>query len=395
MTVQSGWRTATKGALGDFKGYLHKFDQELTLEANALRNMPLVESVEVNEDSLKKNWAMYAHESLEGIYKSVKSDDMPYYKISVQKMNGKLVGAVLETDSKAWKSGEVKAYFEPTASDNLYSVKWLMGNKTSQETFAVMKNEALFSVDLKDMETGKNTPSLFIKTFPTNKTEIKASEEYNPNKVKATGSGFFVSSDGIIATNYHVVSDNKKIEVVFLKDDGKSATYEASVILQDKINDIALLKIKDSSFIMIKPVPYKIIDKSNIGESVFTIGYPLSSIMGTNCKVSNGIISAQSGIDDDVRFLQITAPIQPGNSGGPLFNKDGDVIGITSAKLNGRAIGVGVENVNYAIKSSYLASLYNMTKNPTKLTVVSKILSKTLEGQIKQLKSFVCLIKTY
>lgn len=395
MSVQSGWRTATREALSGFKTYAYKFNPTATVEANMLRNMPSVESVKIDEDSLKRSWALQSHEPLEGIYKSMQSESMPYYKIAIQKRGGKLIGAILETDSKAWKIGEIKAYFEPTASADLYSVKWLMGNKTSEETFAMIKESALLSIDLKDMETGKNRPSLFIKTFPTNTAEVKTSEDYNPNRVKATGSGFFITSDGVIATNYHVVSDSKKIEVVLSEDNGKSTTYEASVIIQDKINDIALLKIKEPTFSMVKPVPYKIVDKTNVGESVFTIGYPLSSIMGTNYKVSNGIVSAQSGIDDDIRFLQVTVPIQPGNSGGPLFNKDGDVIGITSSRLNGKAIGVGVENVNYAIKASYLMSLYSMTKDPTKLTLLSKIPSKTLESQVKQLKSFVCLIKTY
>ena len=102
-------------------------------------------------------------------------------------------------------------------------------------------------------------------------------------------------------------------------------------------------------------------------EKVFTIGYPLNDVMGSNYKVTDGIISSKSGIEDDVRYYQISVPLQPGNSGGPLFNKDGNIIGITSARLNSQAVGTQVENVNYAIKSSYLLNLYNMLPNSIKI----------------------------
>jgi S1-C subfamily serine protease len=117
--------------------------------------------------------------------------------------------------------------------------------------------------------------------------------------------------------------------------------------------------------------------------------------MGSNYKVTDGIISSKSGIADDVRYYQISVPIQPGNSGGPLFNKEGNVIGITSARLNSKAVGTQVENVNYAIKSSYLLNLYNMLPSPTKISSTSQVASKELQDQVKVLKNYVCLIKVF
>ena len=96
---------------------------------------------------------------------------------------------------------------------------------------------------------------------------------------------------------------------------------------------------------------------SEVGEDVFTIGYPMNSVMGNNYKVTNGIISSLSGMSDDIRYMQISVPLQPGNSGGPLFNKNGNIMGITSAKLNGKAIGTSIENVSYAIKAIYLINM--------------------------------------
>ena len=117
--------------------------------------------------------------------------------------------------------------------------------------------------------------------------------------------------------------------------------------------------------------------------------------MGLNYKVTDGIISSKSGISDDIRYYQITVPLQPGNSGGPLFNKDGNVIGITSSRLNSEAVGTQVENVNYAIKVSYLLNLYNMLPNPLPLSTSSKLSGKELQEQIKTLKNYVCLIRIY
>ena len=117
--------------------------------------------------------------------------------------------------------------------------------------------------------------------------------------------------------------------------------------------------------------------------------------MGTNYKVNDGIISAKSGIADDVRYYQISVPLQPGNSGGPLFDKSGNIIGITSAKLNSKAVGTEVENVNYAIKSSYLINLYNMLPDAKPISSSNVLASKELQDQVKVLKNYVCLIKVF
>ncbi len=120
---------------------------------------------------------------------------------------------------------------------------------------------------------------------------------------------------------------------------------------------MALLQITDEKFKGLSSIPYSVVEKADIGEKVFTIGYPLNDIMGNNYKLSDGIISAKSGIEDDIRFYQISVPLQPGNSGGPLFNSEGNIIGLTTSRLNSKAVGTQIENVNYAIKSSYLLNL--------------------------------------
>jgi len=135
--------------------------------------------------------------------------------------------------------------------------------------------------------------------------------------------------------------------------------------------------------------------ENNFSNAFLREASALNDIMGSNYKVTDGIISSKSGIGDDVRYYQITVPLQPGNSGGPLFNKEGNIIGLTSARLNSEAVGTQVENVNYAIKVSYLLNLYNMVPNASKLTSNSEVATKQLQDQIKVLKNYVCLIKIF
>jgi S1-C subfamily serine protease len=167
------------------------------------------------------------------------------------------------------------------------------------------------------------------------------------------------------------------------------------ILLSDENNDVAILKIVDEKFKKFSSIPYSIAENAQIGARVFTIGYPLGDIMGSNYKVTDGIISSNTGIADDVRYYQISVPLQPGNSGGPLFDKDGNVIGITSSRLNSEAVGTQVQNVNYAIKSSYLLTLYNMLPNKSVNNNKSQLSYDNFENQIKILKDYVCLISAY
>jgi S1-C subfamily serine protease len=253
-----------------------------------------------------------------------------------------------------------------------------------------MDNEALLSIELKDLENGEKSQSKFIKMFPS----VAENENHKKEFSKSSGSGFFLSETGIVATNAHVISGASKIEIIVSNELGTS-TYNGKVILSDNNNDVALLQIEDSTFKKLRTIPYGISEKGEVGEKVFTIGYPLNDVMGTNYKLTDGIISSKSGIKDDIRFYQISVPIQPGNSGGPLFNKDGIVIGITSSKLNSKAVGTEIQNVNYAIKASYLLNLYNMLPNSTKIVPTSQVANKQLQDQVKILKNYVCIIRIY
>lgn len=153
-------------------------------------------------------------------------------------------------------------------------------------------------------------------------------------KPVAQGSGFFVSKDGLVVTNYHVIAEGSSA-VVKLPD---GAFYVVDgVLATDEARDIALIKVRGQNF---RTLALGNSDRIQVGEEVVAIGNPLS----LESTVSNGIVSALREVKEKGgKFLQVTAPISPGSSGGPLFNMAGEVIGITTMRLDGG------ENLNFAI----------------------------------------------
>jgi S1-C subfamily serine protease len=109
--------------------------------------------------------------------------------------------------------------------------------------------------------------------------------------------------------------------------------------------------------------------------------------MGDEVKLTNGIVSSKTGFQGDVTSYQISAPVQPGNSGGPLFNNKGQLIGIINAKH------IGAENASYAVKSSYLTNLIDLMDYPPTLQKVSTVNGKTLTEQVQIIKKYVFIIE--
>ena len=103
------------------------------------------------------------------------------------------------------------------------------------------------------------------------------------------------------------------------------------------------------------------------GTSVYTVGYPMPSELGSRAKISEGIVNSQTGIEDDIRMFQMSVPIQPGNSGGPLLNSQGQVVGVVTSTLNNRYFlvkkGVVPQNVNFAVKINYALPLIQSVPN--------------------------------
>lgn len=170
-----------------------------------------------------------------------------------------------------------------------------------------------------------------------------------PKTYGKTGTGFVISANGHVVTNHHVVDG-------CTGDIKGNLTGEATLNLRlvsgDETNDLALLQAPAGSF---KDFA-KIRDRSiRSGDSVVAIGFPFHGLLTSDFTVTTGIVSSLSGLFNNTRFLQISAAVQPGNSGGPLLDTNGQVVGMVAAKINAlkiaRATGDIPENINFAIKT--------------------------------------------
>lgn len=203
------------------------------------------------------------------------------------------------------------------------------------------------------------------------------------------GTGFFMAP-GFVVTSYHVLDGSTRFKAILA--DNRELSLKIAAI--DRINDLALL-IPENAFELPGGIP---IAKGapSVGANVFTIGFPHPTIMGSNPKTTAGIVNSLFGLDDDPRHLQISAPIHGGNSGGPLMNYMGEVIGIITMTLNPEAMvsttGEIPQNVNYALKAGYLAPL--LASAPRPFNLIEELASgrDDLENLVKRLNGSVVTV---
>lgn len=164
-----------------------------------------------------------------------------------------------------------------------------------------------------------------------------------------TGSGILIGSSGEILTNAHVVAACRSIKLTFANGDAESA----ALIAHDEQNDLALLRAKRPPNAAAAAV-FREAPPLRTGESIVALGYPLTGVLATGANLTVGNVSALAGLGDDTRYIQVSAPVQPGNSGGPLVDMSGHLVGIVTATLDAvrvvRAIGDIPQNVNFALK---------------------------------------------
>jgi len=200
------------------------------------------------------------------------------------------------------------------------------------------------------------------------------------------GTCFLINKQGYLLTNYHVISDAKKIQIKGIGNDF-STDYGAEVVAIDADLDLALLKLKNQN-IQFEIPPYKISLETNPqGTKSFVLGYPMTTAMGEEIKLTEGVVSAKSGYKGTISQYQFSAAIQPGNSGSPLFNDNGDVIGITDAKLR------GAEGAGYAIKSAYILTFLKLVGNVTLDNNTTSISNLPLVEKVVKLKNYIFIVK--
>jgi S1-C subfamily serine protease len=207
---------------------------------------------------------------------------------------------------------------------------------------------------------------------------------------ESTGTGFCLTADGYLITNQHVAGEGATVRV--LTDAG---SVPAQVMRVDKANDLALLKA-DGKFAALPIISSRGV---RLGATVATVGFPNIGLQGFAPKLAKGEIASLAGAQDDARHFQISAPIQPGNSGGALVDERGNVIGVVVAKLSQQAAlatsGTLAENVNYAVKSSYLLSFLESVPEVAAQLKEPNTQSRPFEDVVKDVEQATVLVLVY
>lgn len=305
-------------------------------------------------------------------------------------LNGQEIGIVRENENfeyKLYSEGRLTLYVK----EGIYIVK--------QEIIDIEKNKTYYyelrsitgvndKYEMINEEKGKGLISLTQKTIKAVEDKqnplVKGSIKDDENTPKQ-GTCFLVSREGYLITNYHVIEGAKSVKIKGIGNDF-STLYGVDVIAYDIDLDLALLKTKNIN-LKFDSIPYNISGETNSqGTKSFTLGYPLTSSMGEEIKVTEGIISAKSGFKGSVSQYQFSAAVQPGNSGSPLFNDNGDVIGIINAKLKES------EGVGYAIKSQYISTFLRIVDS--KKFEENKTLTHnfSLSEKVERYKNFIYVV---
>ena len=315
----------------------------------------------------------------------------------------KALGKVFKENKQFYDEVVIKKNSKPEVikiSDNILKIRF-----DKKEDFVLMfgpndEDDENYSVVVNEMKGEKgvtnyqglpyrvlNGPRLIIgkikkkKLPPARTTELVSVWEGN-------GSGLIIDGEGYVVTSYHVIEDANEISIQMPSNDAKD--LKAKVVIKDKENDLAILKIVDSAYQPLESIKYSIAtENADVGTDVFTLGYPMAlAKMGTEVKFTEGSISSKTGYEDDVSNYQISVPVQPGNSGGPLFDYDGNLVGIINAKI----VGAAVDNVSYAIKAAYLLTLIDSSKD--EITPPKHDMSgMELKSLIKMVDDYVVMIK--
>lgn len=206
-------------------------------------------------------------------------------------------------------------------------------------------------------------------------------------QIAGFGSGFFITSDGYFITNYHVIQNAAKVSLKI-----GDEFVVAKIVKTDKETDLALLKV-EGAYNALEFSPRR---QENLGQSIFTMGYPQPQLQGVTPKVTKGVISGLEGFMGDIRNYQIDASIQPGNSGGPVADSNGYIVGVVVASLVKGSNGGIPQNVNYVIKKSYLmAFLDSIPSCATGLQCPASETERDFVSAVKIIEKSCALVVVY
>ena len=388
------------------------FDKSYTIFDSSLAINPVTElrkqtvnweKVDLNEDELKSYFDKNISDldPIEGIWTSTEENT---YRIGILKepknKTRDFVAIIIQAERPVWQAKQVKIEFKKTIYQKSYTTTYYMADFSRKGTTSYIDNNGILQIPLKGPDNQDFSAS-FIKNYPNTEAALNGNPFSSSKDIKSSslGSGFLISENGIIITNWHVIKGCDDIQIYF---PSSKKNYKASISLKDAVNDLAILRLADFNYTndFKTAIPFTLAQSKEIklGQDVFTLGFPLGDILGTTAKLSSGTISSLFGIKDDPRLTQISNPVQPGNSGGPLFNRNGEIVGVVVASLNAKYFfenaDILPQNVNFAIKSDYLINLCSMLPEDDQIRKrQNHLLGLSLEKQIEIITPFIVTVK--
>jgi serine protease Do len=223
------------------------------------------------------------------------------------------------------------------------------------------------------------------KNINENKTAVKPPAPVDA-PVKTGGTGFLIDGKGWIVTNAHVVDHANVVKV----QNNNGQEFNARIVRIEQGSDLAFLKIEDDEFKPFASLPYGISKNgADLGDPIFTLGYPRDEIV-----YGEGYMSAKTGFEGDTLACQIAVAANPGNSGGPVLNRNGEVIGVLSTRQ------IQAQGVVFAIRSKNIFNSLDEMKTDSILSTIKISTLSTLKGmdrsqQIKKIESCIFMVKSY
>lgn len=306
-------------------------------------------------------------------------------------LNNQLVGTIGKGENLEYKLlSEGRIVVDFVSGSTRFGPKIIDVVKGGSYYYVYSNTEGHIYGEIVDNEEGKE---IFARNSNTIKVEeskkhplIEPKEEEEKDGPKQ-GTCFVINNQGYLLTNYHVISGAKSVKIKGIGGD-YTTPQGADVVAFDVDLDLALLKLQDQT-IKFDSIPYSFGAENNQqGVATFVLGYPLTNSMGNEIKISEGIISSNSGYKGSISQYQFSAPVQPGNSGSPLFNDKGELLGIINAKLS------GAEGAGYAIKSQYIPVFLKLIENVQVHHGKSKMSTLTLPEKVAKLKGYVFIVVT-
>jgi len=355
FTVGGEFRAAVRHAAERLEEMRPRFDSDEAVDI--LSRLPLVEMHSITAedlDQMARDGRLTG--AIEGLWAAT---DESGYRLGIVSVDEEreFVAVVLESPLYYfWQPGMVKGRFTTAVDGRTFSVMWRDANRVESTGLARLTDatltvsvgrEALTFLKLGPSTTGA-PPAIDGGRGPGSAPRAEAVR---------SGTAFLVSPNGFLLTANHVIADAESIEVACGGQPVRAAIARSS----SASTDLAVLEVpglETERFLSLSQ------ETPSLGARVFTVGFPLVNLLGEDPKYTDGTVSALSGPGGDASFLQISVPVQPGNSGGPLVNEEGAVVGVViataSAPMFFQVSGTIPQNINWAVKGLVAAALFNL-----------------------------------